>query len=70
MKRIFWIGPILIAFLVAGASPAQELRGPKIDVPEMRYDFGKVLQGTQLSHVFQVRNAGNGPLVIDRVVAS
>jgi hypothetical protein len=35
---------------------------PKIEFPEMSYDFGTVVQGAKVSHTFAVRNAGSGPL--------
>lgn len=56
---------VLVAF--AGLLPAQEVKGPRIEVKEMRYDLGKVVQGVQASHVFEVRNVGSEILVIDRV---
>jgi len=51
----------------AAALPAQEFKGPKIEVKGDRYDFGKVVQGTPATHTFEVRNTGNEPLVIERV---
>jgi hypothetical protein len=49
---------------------AQESKGPRIEVSESRYDFGKVVHGARVAHVFEIRNAGNEPLVIARVHAS
>ena len=34
---------------------------------EERYDFGKIVQGTVVEHVFKFTNAGDDTLVIDRV---
>ncbi len=59
---------MIIAF--AGALAAQDLKEPRIEAREVRYDAGKVVQGTQVSHLFEVRNAGDAPLIIDRVVPS
>ncbi len=59
---------MIIAF--AGTLLAQEVKGPMIVAKEVKYDFGKVVQGKQVSHVFEVRNAGTEPLIIDRVVPS
>ncbi len=70
MSNIFLFSTLLVFFLSAGAALAQDHNGPRIEVREMRYDFGKVPQGEQATHIFQVRNAGNEPLVIDRVVPS
>jgi hypothetical protein len=70
MKKIVLIFLVLSGVLCAGLIAAQEQRGPRIEIREMQYDFGKVAQGTQASHVFQVRNAGNEPLIIERIVPS
>lgn len=70
MKRIVWFSVLLVAFLYVGPVTAQEAKGPKIEVKEMKYDFGKVVQGTQATHVFEVRNAGTEPLIIERVQTS
>ncbi len=59
---------MIIAF--AGVLPAQDVKGPMIVAKEVQHDFGKVVQGKQVSHVFEVRNAGTEPLIIDRVVSS
>ena len=70
MKRIVWLSVLLLALLYAGLVAAQGAGGPKIEVKEMKYDFGKVVQGTQATHVFEVRNAGTEPLIIERVQTS
>jgi hypothetical protein len=70
MKRVFWMSVVLGLFLCAGQLAAQELNGPKIEAREVKHDFGKVVQGTQPSHVFEIRNAGTKPLIIDRVTSS
>ena len=70
MKRLVWLSVLLAAVFFAGMLPAQEAKGPKIEVKEMKYDFGKVIQGTQATHVFEVRNAGTEPLLIERVQTS
>lgn len=60
--------PILV-FLVAviGTAPAEGVKGPKISVKELRFDFGQVAQGKQVSHVFEILNEGTEPLVIEKV---
>ncbi len=60
----------VLLLVVGSALAAQESRGPRIVVDEARYDFGKVAQGTQATHTFEVRNAGTEPLVIERVQPS
>jgi len=61
---------VLLLVVLAGVLPAQEVKGPRIEAREAQHDFGKVVQGTTVSHVFEVRNTGSEPLVIDRVVPS
>jgi hypothetical protein len=67
MKNTFWLSMTLVCFLCASIALAQENKGPRIELKEMQHDFGKVASGTQASHVFEVRNAGDEPLVIERV---
>ncbi|OGW46294.1 MAG: hypothetical protein A2078_09095 [Nitrospirae bacterium GWC2_57_9] len=58
-------------FLGAGdASLAQDKEGPRIFAPERRYEAGRVQQGTQVSHVFDIKNVGTKILVIERVQPS
>jgi uncharacterized protein DUF1573 len=70
MKKILAAGVVMAVLVFAGLVAAQEARRPKIEVREMRHDFGKVVQGTQATHVFEVRNAGTEPLIIERVQTS
>lgn len=59
---------LLVIFLACfGLIGAQALTGPKIAVKETRHDAGKVMQGTRVSYVFEIRNAGTETLVIERV---
>jgi len=69
MKTIIGAG-MMMALLIAGTLLAQEPGVPRIEVKEMRHDFGKVVQGEQVSHVFEIRSAGSGTLVIERVQTS
>jgi hypothetical protein len=66
MKKALMGIVALLAVVFAGPAWAQ----PKIEVREVKYDFGKVAQGTQVSHVFEVRNAGTESLIIERVQSS
>ncbi len=65
MKKI--AGAILIFFIAAGFSGAQERRGPQIELKQLRYDAGKVTSGTPITHVFDIRNTGDETLVIQKV---
>lgn len=70
MKRILFMGMVMAGLLYAGPVTAVDNTGPKIEVTEMRYDFGKVIQGTRVEHVFEIRNAGSEQLVIEKVQPS
>jgi hypothetical protein len=50
--------------------PAQEQRGPQLEIKEAAYDFGKVAEGAKLQHVFEVGNTGDAALEIQRVQPS
>ena len=66
---------VLALLLVAVAAgffgsplPAQEQKkGPRIEVKEAAYDFGKVVEGAKLQHVFEVGNTGDAALDIQRI---
>jgi hypothetical protein len=70
MKTTLGACMTLIALMYTASVQAQESKGPRIEVSESRYDFGKVVHGARVAHVFEIRNAGNEPLVIARVHAS
>jgi hypothetical protein len=70
MKGIVIKGLVLTLFLLAGSLAAQEPKGPRIEVKPERYDMGTVAQGKQAAHVFEVRNTGTEPLVIDHLQTS
>lgn len=68
MRKTLSLLVILLAcFLLIGAQAGM---GPKIEVKETHHDAGKVIQGTRVSYVFEIRNAGTETLVIERVQSS
>jgi hypothetical protein len=70
MKRIILMSMVMAGLLCAGPLAALDYKGPKIEIKEMRYDFGKIVQGTQAMHVFEVKNAGTEELVIEKLQPS
>jgi hypothetical protein len=70
MKRQLVSALIISTVVFTGLVSAQENKGPKIEIRELQHDFGKIVQGTRASHVFEIRNAGNEPLIIERVQPS
>lgn len=51
----------------AALSAASERGGPKIVLPEPKYDFGTVPEGRSAEHLFEVRNEGDAVLEIRKV---
>jgi hypothetical protein len=70
MKRQLILALVICIAAFGSMASAQDVKGPKIVVKEMQHNLGKVVQGRQADYVFEVRNAGNEPLIIDRVVPS
>lgn len=79
MKKLL-IGMLCLAF--AGTVQAQEVKsdaavtvaknpnGPKFQFKEETHDFGKVPEGPFAEHIFEFKNVGKEPLVIQNCSAS
>jgi len=65
MKKVL---PAIIVFCLAIAAAAYG--SPKIHVEESTYDFGSILEGFAVTHVFTIENTGDEVLEIERVAAS
>lgn len=54
---------------IAVKSPATEepTKAPKAIIPDPKFVFDPVVDGTQVSHDFSIKNTGDGPLAISRV---
>ncbi len=70
MKRMVLMSMMMASLVFAGPLAALDNQGPKIEIKDMRHDFGKVIQGTKAEYVFEVKNVGNEPLVIEKVQPS
>ena len=70
MKRIVLMSMVMVGLVCAGPLAALDYKGPRIEIKEMRYDLGKVDQGTQVSQIFEVKNVGSEQLIIEKVQAS
>ena len=67
MKRILIL---VFGIAVAGAALAQlpaKVNGPVITWEKATHDFGDMLQGDKVEHVFKFTNTGNEPLIITNV---
>ncbi len=69
-KQILAVLLVLAGILTTTSLQAREPKGPRIEVEQERFDAGTVKAGTPISHVFKIRNAGDEPLLIDRVQPS
>lgn len=49
------------------ASPVAAVEKPAAVLPELNYAFDPVVDGTQITHDFAIKNVGDGPLSITQV---
>ena len=49
---------------------AQTGKAPKISAVENKFDFGKVKQGSDVVHVFKIKNQGEADLIIEKAKGS
>ena len=55
---------------LTGSGPAAKSGQPKIQLIKPNYDFGTVTNGVPVTHIFKIRNAGTGTLIIGAVNTS
>ncbi|MCF8260592.1 MAG: DUF1573 domain-containing protein [Melioribacteraceae bacterium] len=65
MKKLF-----LLTFFLFGTLVFAQMAEPKITAENPSFDFGDIIEGTQVEHIFIVQNTGEKQLEIDRVRAS
>lgn len=65
MKRTL----VVALFILVGLGLAA-LGAPKISVDQTHYDFGEVVAGIAITHTFVLTDAGDQPLIINRVWTS
>ena len=51
----------------ASATESANTREPKIEFNVTEHDFGKLIQGEQVSYTYKFKNIGNAPLIISAV---
>jgi hypothetical protein len=74
-KTIFLFAPVLFALACcilfsqtdSFGTENNTLNVPPVFVPETRYKFDPVLEGTEITHDFIVQNKGTAPLKIEKV---
>jgi len=61
---------VLAGGALTGVRAAEERKGPRIEFQQDRVDIGKVKQGEVAVQIFEFKNAGDEPLVINKVETS
>ena len=72
MKRIAafcFVGGVLL-LAGSGTLDGEERKGPRLQVKDERHDFGTVVEGTTAVHLFELQNAGDEPLDIEKLQSS
>ena len=65
MTRLILATSLALLFITPPA-----LAAPKVSAPKASVDFGNLFQGEKASHTFTFQNAGDAPLLIDKVRSS
>ncbi len=50
-----------------GPSAVAAMQKPGVVLPEIKYEFDPVVDGTQITHDFAIKNTGDGSLAITQV---
>ncbi len=66
MRLRILIGMVLMSLFL----PCLAAGSPQLTVQDREHDFGEILQGRKVSHVFTFRNSGDSDLVIEQVRSS
>jgi hypothetical protein len=73
MKKLFFLMIVLSAVAIQGFSqtaPAQNADVAVATFEAQNFDFGKIKQGTPVTHEFKFTNSGKVPMIITNVAAS
>ncbi len=66
IRFCFFIG-FMCMTLLSQAQTNPEPQGPVITWEKVTHDFGDIIQGEKVNHIFKFTNTGNEPLVITNV---
>jgi hypothetical protein len=69
MKKLFLFASALVLSAGVFAQQAQKAEDV-LKFKELSYDFGKIKQGTPVSHDFDFTNISNNPVIIESALAS
>lgn len=67
MKKLFLLAFVM---LVVVAAQAQKQNGPQLTWENGNHNFGEVVLGSKVEHVYKFTNTGNEPLIITDVKPS
>jgi len=67
VRLFFILILLLLPGTYSGAAPSQTPTAPRVEIEKVRHAFDPVVEGTQVTHAFSVRNTGDAPLVIKNV---
>lgn len=70
MKKLFLLASAVVLSVGVFAQQAQKKAEDVVKFKELAYDFGKIKQGTPVSHDFVFTNIGNSPVIIESAVPS
>ncbi|HXA01379.1 MAG TPA: DUF1573 domain-containing protein, partial [Cytophagaceae bacterium] len=57
-------------FSVKAQTPEGPKNGPIVTFTEIAHDFGDIIQGDSVMHVFHFKNSGTSPLIISEVITT
>jgi hypothetical protein len=60
------IGYLIFPKVTMSAAPGSQV-APDVFLPETKFDFKTIPDGTQVTHVFRIQNKGNATLEIQKV---
>ena len=63
MKKLFFVAIAMVVFAETNA----QTNGPVISWEKSTYDFGDLVQGDKIEHIFKFKNTGKEPLIITNV---
>lgn len=68
MKKILITAAVVLVGIVAfGQTASQAQNGPIFKLEESNFDFGDIVQGEKVEHVFKFTNTGTEPLIITNI---
>lgn len=67
MKRIPFFLALVPVLLFLADLDAREPQGPRIEISGESMDLGKVAEGSLVRQVFEITNAGDETLIIERL---